>query len=90
VLVVTGVRPDTGLAATAGAALGLRGAIAVDRRMRTSLPDIYAAGDCVHTYHRLLDQYVYLPLGSAAHKQGRVAGINAVGGNTVFAGSLGT
>ena len=90
VLVVTGVRPDTALAATAGATLGLRSAIAVDRHMRTSLPDIYAAGDCVHTYHRLLDQHVYLPLGSTAHKQGRVAGINAVGGNTVFAGSLGT
>jgi NADPH-dependent 2,4-dienoyl-CoA reductase/sulfur reductase-like enzyme len=58
--------------------------------MRTSLPDVYAAGDCVHTYHRLLDEHVYLPLGSTAHKQGRVAGINAVGGNAVFAGSLGT
>jgi NADPH-dependent 2,4-dienoyl-CoA reductase/sulfur reductase-like enzyme len=90
VLVVTGVRPDTALAATAGATLGSRGAIAIDRRMRTSLPDVYAAGDCVHTYHRLLDEHVYLPLGSTAHKQGRVAGINAVGGNAVFAGSLGT
>jgi NADPH-dependent 2,4-dienoyl-CoA reductase/sulfur reductase-like enzyme len=89
-LVVTGVRPDTDLAANAGAALGARGAIAVDRRMRTNLPDIYAAGDCVHTYHRLLDQNVYLPLGSTAHKQGHVAGANATGGDAVFAGSLGT
>ncbi|GAA1036624.1 FAD-dependent oxidoreductase [Virgisporangium ochraceum] len=90
VLVVAGVRPDVQLAADAGAALGVRGAIAVDRRMRTTLPDVYAAGDCVHTYHRLLDADVYLPLGSTAHKQGRVAGINAVGGDAVFAGSLGT
>ncbi|MGI5243133.1 FAD-dependent oxidoreductase [Dactylosporangium sp. CA-139066] len=90
VLVVTGVRPDVELAAAAGAALGVRGAIQVDRQMRTNLPDVYAAGDCVHTYHRLLDQHVYLPLGSTAHKQGRVAGANAVGGSTVFAGSLGT
>ncbi|GAA2351513.1 NAD(P)/FAD-dependent oxidoreductase [Dactylosporangium salmoneum] len=90
VLVVTGVRPDTGLAARAGVTLGVRGAIAVDRGMRTSLPDVYAAGDCVHTYHRLLDQHVYLPLGSTAHKQGRVAGTNATGGNATFAGSLGT
>jgi NADPH-dependent 2,4-dienoyl-CoA reductase/sulfur reductase-like enzyme len=58
--------------------------------MRTNAPDVYAAGDCVHTYHRLLDDYAYLPLGSTAHKQGRVAGINATGGDTLFAGSLGT
>jgi NADPH-dependent 2,4-dienoyl-CoA reductase/sulfur reductase-like enzyme len=90
VLVVTGVRPDTTLAAAASVTLGLRDAIAVDRRMRTNVPDVYAAGDCVHTYHRLLDQHVYLPLGSTAHKQGRVAGRNAVGGNVLFAGSLGT
>ncbi|WP_285684467.1 FAD-dependent oxidoreductase [Actinoplanes sp. NBRC 103695] len=90
VLIVTGVRPDTELAATAGAELGLRAAIAVDRHMRTNLPDVYAAGDCVHTYHRLLDRHVYLPLGSTAHKQGRVAGVNALGGNATFAGSLGT
>jgi NADPH-dependent 2,4-dienoyl-CoA reductase/sulfur reductase-like enzyme len=90
VLVVTGVRPDVELAASAGAQLGVRGAIAVDRHMRTSLPDVYAAGDCVHTYHRILDEDVYLPLGSTAHKQGRVAGINALGGDATFAGSLGT
>jgi NADPH-dependent 2,4-dienoyl-CoA reductase/sulfur reductase-like enzyme len=58
--------------------------------MHTKLPDVYAAGDCVHTYHRLLADNVYLPLGSTAHKQGRVAGENAVGGDATFAGSLGT
>ena len=89
VLVVVGVRPDTALAASAGAALGARGTIAVDRRMRTNLPDVYAAGDCVVTWHRLLGE-TYLPLGTTAHKQGRVAGENALGGNREFAGSLGT
>ena len=89
VLVVVGVRPDTELAATAGATLGPRGAIAVDRMMRTGLPDIFAAGDCVATYHRLLGD-IYLPLGTTAHKQGRVAGENACGGHREFAGSLGT
>ena len=57
--------------------------------MRTGLPDIFAAGDCVATYHRLLGQ-TYLPLGTTAHKQGRVAGENACGGHREFAGSLGT
>ena len=46
VLVVVGVRPDTALAAEAGAQLGARGAIAVDPMMRTGLPDVFAAGDC--------------------------------------------
>lgn len=89
VLVVVGVRPDTELAARAGASLGARGAISVDRQMRTGLPDIYAAGDCVITHHRLLGE-TYLPLGTTAHKQGRVAGENACGGAREFAGSLGT
>ncbi len=89
VVVVVGVRPDTTLAAGAGVTLGARGAIAVDTGMRTSLPDVFAAGDCVITHHRLLGQ-TYLPLGTTAHKQGRVAGENALGGNRVFAGSLGT
>ncbi|HEU4423330.1 MAG TPA: FAD-dependent oxidoreductase [Pilimelia sp.] len=90
VLVVTGVRPDTTLAAAAGVATtGPKGAIAVDRHMRTNIPDIYAAGDCVLTHHRLLGES-YLPLGTTAHKQGRVAGENAVGGDREFAGSLGT
>jgi NADPH-dependent 2,4-dienoyl-CoA reductase/sulfur reductase-like enzyme len=89
VLVVTGVRPETGLAVSAGASLGARGAIQVDKAMRTGLPDIYAAGDCVITHHRLLGE-TYLPLGTTAHKQGRIAGENAAGGHREFAGSLGT
>jgi NADPH-dependent 2,4-dienoyl-CoA reductase/sulfur reductase-like enzyme len=89
VLVVTGVRPETALAASAGASLGARGAIAVDQAMRTGLPGVYAAGDCAITHHRLLGE-TYLPLGTTAHKQGRVAGENAAGGQREFAGSLGT
>jgi NADPH-dependent 2,4-dienoyl-CoA reductase/sulfur reductase-like enzyme len=89
VLVVAGVRPDTQLASEAGAILGARGAIEVDRQMRTNLPDVFAAGDCVTTYHRLLG-LTYVPLGTTAHKQGRVAAENALGGHREFAGSLGT
>jgi NADPH-dependent 2,4-dienoyl-CoA reductase/sulfur reductase-like enzyme len=89
VLVVVGVRPDTALAAGAGAALGARGAIAVDPGMHTGLADVLAAGDCVITHHRLLGE-TYLPLGTTAHKQGRIAGENALGGHRQFAGSLGT
>jgi len=58
--------------------------------MRTNPPDILGAGDGVGTWHRLLDRPAYLPLGTTAHKQGRIAGEAAVGGDRAFAGSLGT
>jgi NADPH-dependent 2,4-dienoyl-CoA reductase/sulfur reductase-like enzyme len=90
VLVVVGVRPDTDLAVAAGVQTGVRGALRIDRHMRTNLPDVLAAGDCVETWHRLLQRPTYLPLGTTAHKQGRVAGETAVGGDRAFAGSLGT
>ena len=89
VLVVVGVRPDTDLLVTAGADTGPRGAVVVDDTMATGLPHVWAAGDCVVTHHRLLG-ITYLPLGTTAHKQGRVAGENALGGAARFAGSLGT
>jgi NADPH-dependent 2,4-dienoyl-CoA reductase/sulfur reductase-like enzyme len=63
-----------------------RGAIVVDRRMATNVDRVWAAGDCVHTHHVLVDQPVYLPLGTTAHKQDRIAGFNAAGGDHFFAG----
>jgi NADPH-dependent 2,4-dienoyl-CoA reductase/sulfur reductase-like enzyme len=90
ILVVTGVRPNVGLGVSCGIDQGARGALRVTRAMQTNVPDVYAAGDCVVTHHRLLAEPAYLPLGTTAHKQGRVAGENAVGGNALFGGSLGT
>ena len=89
VLVVVGVRPDTDLLVRAGAQIGARGAVTVDETMATGIPHIWGAGDCVVTHHRLLG-VTYLPLGTTAHKQGRIAGENAIGGTARFAGSLGT
>jgi Pyridine nucleotide-disulphide oxidoreductase len=89
VLVVVGAWPDTQVAAGAGASSGASNAIAVDRQMRTSVPDVYAASDCVVTHHWLIGE-TYLPLGTTAHKRGRVAGENAADGNREFADSLGT
>ena len=90
VLVAGGVKPSTQLAQSAGIALGVAGAIGVDRTMATNIPDILAAGDCAETWHHLLQSKVYMPLGTTAHKQGRVAGENMVGGNCEFRGTLGT
>ena len=90
VLVAIGVEPVTELAQSAGARLGAASAVWVTQSMETSIADIFAAGDCVQTHHRLLREPTYLPLGTTAHKQGRVAGENAVGGHRLFAGSVGT
>ncbi|OAM88968.1 FAD-dependent oxidoreductase [Termitidicoccus mucosus] len=67
-----GVRPESELAAAAGLELGARGAIKVDRFMRTSDPDIYAAGDVVESFDRLTGTPMNLPLGGPANRQGRV------------------
>jgi NADPH-dependent 2,4-dienoyl-CoA reductase/sulfur reductase-like enzyme len=85
-----GIKPDGELGHAAGIATGTRGALQVNRRMETNVPDVHAAGDCVTTYHRLLRTDGYLPLGTTAHTHGRVAGENAVGGERAFEGTLGT
>lgn len=89
VLVVVGVRPNTELLKRAGASLGAGRAVVVDERMSTGLPHVWAAGDGIVTHHRLLG-VTYLPLGTTSHKQGRIAGENALGGARAFAGSVGT
>ena len=89
ILLVVGVRPNTDLLVRAGATLGASRAVVVDETMRTGLPHVWAAGDGIVTHHRLLGT-TYLPLGTTAHKQGRIAGANALGGSERFAGSLGT
>jgi NADPH-dependent 2,4-dienoyl-CoA reductase/sulfur reductase-like enzyme len=90
VIVATGVRPNSELADEAGIQLGQHEAIRVSRKMETNIPGIYAAGDCAETWHRVRNAYTYLPLGTTSHKQGRVAGENAAGGDAVFAGVVGT
>jgi NADPH-dependent 2,4-dienoyl-CoA reductase/sulfur reductase-like enzyme len=90
VIFAVGVRSNSGLVERAGAKLGTNGAVAITRHMRANLTDVFAAGDCVETYHRLLDRQTYLSLGTIAHKQGRIAGENAVGGDRQFAGAVGT
>ena len=90
VLIATGVRPSTSLAAEAGIALGVAGAIRVDTRMRTSVSDIYACGDCIETYDVVTGKPFFRPLGSTANKTGRIAGDSITGGDLEFRGVLGT
>ena len=90
VLLSVGVVPNVNLARETGVAIGTTRAIAVDDHMRTNLPDIYAAGDCAETRNIITGEVMWMPLGSIAQKQGRVAGENAAGGNATFPGILGT
>lgn len=90
VVLAPGVTPNVGLARDAGLDIGITGAIAVDTRLCTNDPDIYACGDCCETTHLITGKKVHIPLGSTANKQGRVAGINAAGGEASFSGVIGT
>ena len=90
ILIAVGVKPNVSLGSEAGLMLGLKGSIAVNQKMETNVAHIYVAGDCGETFHKLLKRNTYLPLGTTAHKQGRTAGENAVGGDKTFVGSLGT
>jgi len=90
VILGMGVRPNSDLAKKAGIPLGVRGAIKVNDRMETEIPGIWAAGDCVESFHMVSRQPFYVALGTVANKQGRIAGINITGGQAVFPGVVGT
>jgi NADPH-dependent 2,4-dienoyl-CoA reductase/sulfur reductase-like enzyme len=90
VVVAAGFKPNAELAAEAGVAIGRTGAIAVDERMETNLPGVFAAGDCAEAAHVVTGGPVYIPLGTTANKMGRVAGANAAGRRERFAGVAGT
>ena len=90
VVLAPGVIPNVELVRAAGVHIGISGAIAVDARMCTSDPNIYACGDCCEATHLITGKKVHIPLGSTANKQGRVAGINAAGGEATFYGVIGT
>jgi len=90
VILGLGVRPNVALAAGAGIAVGPSGGIAVDQCMRTRSDGVWAAGDCVESFHRVSRQPVVIALGTHANKQGRVAGINIGGGYATFPGVVGT
>jgi len=90
VLVAVGVRPAVGLARAAGLEIGPTRAIAVNDRMQTSDPDIYAVGDCAEKRNIITGQPCYVPLGSTANKEGRVAANAICDRDDVFPGILGS
>jgi NADPH-dependent 2,4-dienoyl-CoA reductase/sulfur reductase-like enzyme len=86
-----GMGPEVALAKEAGLSLGVTGAIDVRRDQRSrSHPEVFAAGDCSQTFHRITGEPAHIALGTHANKQGRIAG-SVIGGRAArFAGVLGT
>ncbi len=90
VLVAAGIKPNIELAKDAGIEIGVTGAIQVNSKMQTNIKDIYAAGDCAEKNHILGKTPVWIPLGSTANKEGRVAALNICGEKECFEGILGS
>ena len=90
VILGMGARPNSELAAKAGIPLGEKGSIRVNEGMQTEMENIRAAPDGAQTFHLVSRRPFFMPLGTVANKQGRVAGINLGGGNAIFPGVVGT
>ncbi len=90
ILLSVGIKPDIEFAVDAGVCTGQSGAIETDNRMRTNIIDVYAAGDCAEVKNLVTGKNDYIPLGTTANKQGKVAGDNATGGTAKFNGIVGT
>ena len=90
VIIATGVRPNTSFLADTGIKMLKNGAIVIDQEGRTSIEDIYAAGDCATIPHYLKEEPAYIPLATTANKLGRIVGENLGGAHITFEGTLGS
>ncbi len=95
VILGVGIKPRVDLAKEAGVEIGPTGSVKVDENMKTNLPDVWAAGDCVETTNLASGEPTWVPLGDTANQMGRVAGTNAAlgdggEGTLQFPGVLGT
>jgi NADPH-dependent 2,4-dienoyl-CoA reductase/sulfur reductase-like enzyme/peroxiredoxin family protein/rhodanese-related sulfurtransferase/TusA-related sulfurtransferase len=90
VILAVGVRPEVKLAAEAGLTIGSRKGIVVDDHLRTSDPDIYAVGDAVEVQDLVGGFAAVIPLAGPANRQGRIAAINALGGDAIYERTQGT
>jgi NADPH-dependent 2,4-dienoyl-CoA reductase/sulfur reductase-like enzyme len=86
VLFAAGVAPNSELAKDCGLKLGVKESIVTSPDMRTTDPCIWACGDCAQTFNRITGKPVYMPLGTSANKQGRVAGASIAGEAAAFPG----
>ena len=90
VIIATGVRPNTSFLKDTNIKMLGNGAIIVDEYGRTSVEDIYSAGDCATIKNIVTNEDMYVPLATGANKLGRIVGENLAGSNNAFQGSLGS
>ncbi len=90
VLMAIGVKPEAGLASDAGLELGAGGAVSIDKTMRSSDENIFAAGDCADNRSIITGQKVWIPLALTANRGGRIAADNMLGNEELFEGIAGT
>ncbi|MGB4657594.1 MAG: CoA-disulfide reductase [Mobilitalea sp.] len=90
VIIAIGIRPNTAFMKETGIRMAKNGAILVDRELRTSIEDIYSAGDCILVYNEAMEEDSFLALGTVANKCGRIAGANIAGEHQKFIGALGS
>ncbi|MFH0976404.1 MAG: FAD-dependent oxidoreductase [Spirochaetota bacterium] len=91
IIASVGIRPNTDFLKGTGLKMTERGAIIINERSETNIPDVYSAGDCATVKHLILNEDVYIPLGNTSNKQGRVAGLQAAGIRTEkFKGVVGS
>ena len=90
VLIAIGVKPSTEFLKGTGINTASNGAILVNAHLQTNVEDVYAAGDCATHFHRIKQKDDYIPLGTTANKQGRLAGLNMIGRQEEFKGVVGT
>ena len=88
VIVATGFRPNTAFVKNEKLEMLKNGAIVVDKYGRTSIEDVYAAGDCATINSVITNKPIYVPLATGANKLGRIVGENLAGANNEFQGSL--
>lgn len=90
VLVGVGVKPNSRVAGSAGLGLSIAKSIAVDRSLKTSAKNIYAAGDCADAFHVVTDAKTWIPLALLANRAGWAAADNVIGQNATIEGVAGT
>lgn len=90
VVCAAGVTPNVGFLRDSGISFGASGAIATDTMLRTSVEDVYAAGDCAEAVHGVTGQLVWIPLALRANRAGKLAGRNMTGSSEKAPPVLGT
>ena len=90
VIVAVGVTPNSDFAEKAGIELGINNAISVDRRLKTSVDNIFAAGDCADAFHVVTGQKTWIPLALRANRGGWAVADNICGKETKLQGIAGT